>query len=703
MTAKKPYGRSLSDFLPLKPGEKRLLDACREGLPAKLGDVVPESATNENSLRADFLRFLLLGGDKHAPVHEKGVNLFGAFVEGFLDFGGCHIKLSVILRSCRFDQLIHAIDARLDGALHMNGSYLEEGFLADRIYCLGGIFFSNRFISKGQISLAGAQIRGHLSLRNSQIEFDGGNALCADRANIQDSVLLDSGFKVTGIVSLVGATIGGDLNCCDGNFIVPGDIALSAQSANILGNVFLGVVDWGVLKGESADKNASTLGRKNFMATGTFWLIGAQIGGDLDCRGGEFKADDIALLADRSQIQGGVYLVEGFSTTGEVRLVGASIGGDLLCHGGRFEVTKSAALKFSDAEVKGNVNLGDSFRATGQVIMVGAEIGGDFYCNGAQFLSAEDDALCLDSAVVRGSWFFDISEQVRVKASHAEVAVLVDSIDAWAPGSRLDGFRYAAFGGIASTSGRDRIKWLFRQPESHLSGSGFCPQPWRQLQRVLREIGHAEDAKQVGIEYEKHLRKIGVIGQSAADENLVFAFWRRITAFILHYCFGLLAAYGYRPLRLLTWMLGVWLGCAGLYWLLAQQPYNSIAPSNPLVFQNANYAPCRSNELHTVQTVRVDGQGNWPSCNLMPGEYSTFSSLAYSLDLLLPVVDLGQETAWGAYIPAEDEGEPRMPFLKLPWGYAVRWLAWFEILFGWMSSLILVATISGFSRRNDEG
>lgn len=166
--------------------------------------------------------------------------------------------------------------------------------------------------------------------------------------------------------------------------------------------------------------------------------------------------------------------------------------------------------------------------------------------------------------------------------------------------------------------------------------------------------------------------------------------------------FGLLAGYGYRPMRLMNWMLGVWLGCACLYWLLAQQPYNAITPSDPLVFQNTSYTECRSNELHTVRAAQVEGQGNWPSCSLTPGEYSTLSPLAYSLDLLLPVVDLGQETAWGAYIPAADEGEVRMPIFNLPWGYAARWIAWFEILFGWISSLILVATISGFSRRNDE-
>ena len=62
---------------------------------------------------------------------------------------------------------------------------------------------------------------------------------------------------------------------------------------------------------------------------------------------------------------------------------------------------------------------------------------------------------------------------------------------------------------------------------------------------------------------------------------------------------------------------------------------------------------------------------------LLPAEYTTFSPLAYSLDILLPLVDLGQ---------------------KKPW---VRLLNWFEILYGWIASLLFVAIVSGISRRSE--
>src|SRR6218665_2537474 len=84
-------GRSLSDLLPLLPGEQTLLLACRQGEVAVLGTSVPEAPLATLRIRAAFLRFLLLGGDSQAPVHERGVQLVGAYVTGSLDLGGCRI------------------------------------------------------------------------------------------------------------------------------------------------------------------------------------------------------------------------------------------------------------------------------------------------------------------------------------------------------------------------------------------------------------------------------------------------------------------------------------------------------------------------------------------------------------------------------------------------------------------------------------
>ena len=82
------------------PGEQRLLDACKKGEVALLGDSTPEQAVDKQRVRAAFVRFLLLGGDEQVHVHEISVHLHGAFVEGALDLNGCHIATNVDLTPC---------------------------------------------------------------------------------------------------------------------------------------------------------------------------------------------------------------------------------------------------------------------------------------------------------------------------------------------------------------------------------------------------------------------------------------------------------------------------------------------------------------------------------------------------------------------------------------------------------------------------
>ncbi len=586
---KKPFGRSLSDFGVLKSGERKLLDACEKGEPANFGNAVPESASDENCVRAEFLRFLLLGGDEQAPVHEHGVQLKGAYIDGELNLSRCNIAIGLFFVKCFLPKKINAQDAIVGGSIALEGCYLAAGFFADRLKCAAGLFMRN-------------------------------------------------GFRAAGVIRLSGAKIGGDLDCCRGEFEV---------------------------------------------------------------------SEGVALYADGAEIRGGVYFQNGFKTSGTVNLIGANIGQNLDCSGGRFEVNEGIAIYADGVVVKGSVNLTKmvredgtevAFSVTAEVRLPRAQIGHDLNCHSAQFQVTNSYALSIDGAVVRGGCFLcKFPESACVDASHADVAVLVDDVSAWASKSVLDGLRYASFGGLAKTSGKIRLEWLNRQPKTHLEDTDFRPQPWRQLQRVLREMGHTEDAKQVGIAYEKHLRKIGRVGQSAKDKNFIAAWWRRVTSRSAHYVFGLLAGFGYRPMRLVTWMLAVWLACGAAYWHLSLAPYRAIAPSAPLIFQDANYINCQPDQPGPPQPP-----ANWYLCDELRSEYATFSPLAYSLDLMLPVVDLGQEKAWGAFIPAANAVWWKELFTHWAPGHVVRLITWFQILFGWVSSLLLVAIISGFSRRNDE-
>jgi hypothetical protein len=626
---KRAYGRNLADFGDLHPAEKILLAQCVQGEVANIGDDVPADDTDPGKVvRASFLRFLLLGGDEQAPIHEKGVQLSGAWIQGQLDLKNCFVPHGLKLEKCKFDESIIARDAHITGLLYLSGSHLRQGLRADRLRCDSSVFLRNGFRSAAEVRLSGAQIGGCLSCAGGQFEpgEKDGPALSADHVVVKGNVSLNDKFKATGEVRLLGAQIGGQLVCSGGQFEPQAGYALSADHVVVKGDVFLD---------------------EKFTATGEVRLLNAQIGGQLVCSGGQFQPKEgDALSADGAVVKGDVFLKNQFKATGTVRLPGAQIGGDLSCAGGQFEPMQGSALYIDRAVINGSVHLRYPFKATGTVQLLGAHIGGDLSCDGGQFSSHE---LNLQNATIQRNLFLrSMAAPVLINASYTQIGVLVDDRTAWAKGSILDGLVYRSI--EALTEAAHRIVWLKQQSAEDLGEDGpkqgFRPQPWKQLQKVLHEMGHDADAREVGVAFENQLLKADRIGQitDASKAKDIIPIVRRKCLRGLHWLFGALAGYGYRRLRLFMSMVALWLFCAAVYWCLALPQHNAIGPTDPLVFQNPAYAACTA-----------AGKGNWFLCGPLPAEYTTFSPLAYSLDILLPLVDLGQEKSWGPLVPTPEQ------------------------------------------------
>ena len=83
-----------------------------------------------------------------------------------------------------------------------------------------------------------------------------------------------------------------------------------------------------------------------------------------------------ALAADRLKTASSLFLRGGFTAKGEVRLLGADIGGNLECGGGTFENPGGNALIAHRLKTAGGVFLRGRFTARGEVRLLGAEIGG---------------------------------------------------------------------------------------------------------------------------------------------------------------------------------------------------------------------------------------------------------------------------------------------------------------------------------------
>jgi hypothetical protein len=524
-------GRSLADFYdythsddqPLYPAERKLLEACRQGEPYFISEQRPEVATDENTIRGSFLRFLALGGDDENPVHEAGILLSGAYIQGEVDLDSAHLVGDLTIRNSVFEEEIVLIGTHVKTLL-FEGSYAKQGILADGISASGSIFLRDQFKSDGEVR-----------------------------------------------------------------------------------------------------------------------FLGAQINGDLTCKGSSFS--------------------------------------------NRSEDGKGIALACDRMEVRGNVSLGDGFKAEGQVRLPGAKIGGQLNCEKGSFLNKEGNAfLCEGMKLSQAILFREIIEfEGNFNINFASCSTLVDDKASWDKVSKtyLAGFSFERHSHYKPWSPADFINWLEKDDSSGVEG--FHPQPWRHLVGVLRRAERHEDANQIAIHLQEKLRK-----KRDNNDPLKPLLW----------IWGSIAGFGYRPMRLLGVAAYVWLACAIFY--DAAREYGVFSPTNPIVFEHKKYDDCRP-QNGTPWAKEADGfKGNWALCSTSPNEYTTFHPLLYSLDLILPLVDLQQDKDW-APMPVlpkswlEPGGNPKESDYSI-WGMVTRWVMWLEIIFGWVVSLLFVAIVSGLVR-----
>ena len=232
----KPAGRTLAEFQPLKPAEQKLLEACRQGTFAHISDTRPKAASEDNTVRAAFLRLLALRGDEQAPVHEHGVQLSGAWIAGELDMEAVRVPSNLTIGGCHFDITPVFRGAKIAGGLLLSGCQLP-GLAGDGLTCERNVFLNKGFTATGAVRLLGAQIGGELSCEGAKFDGKAGIALSADRAVIKGDVFLD-GSTATGAVLLMGVQIGGNLSCDGAKFDGKEGHALVADGMKVEGTFF---------------------------------------------------------------------------------------------------------------------------------------------------------------------------------------------------------------------------------------------------------------------------------------------------------------------------------------------------------------------------------------------------------------------------------------------------------------------------------
>ncbi len=704
-------GSKLEDFEPLLLAEEKLRQCAARGEDCKVDDFNgkrPEKPTDQNTVRAAFLRYMILGGCEKSPVHARGIRLIGGYVMcridgpngSCLDLEAVTIEYEVSLVNCKIDGSIFLVGSSTKGLMFDGTS--TSGIYADNLVSKGGIFLRNGFESSGIVRLVGSKLDSNLECVNGAFNCKEVSLAC-DGLDTKGDVFLHQGFEAMGVVRLLGAKIGGNLECDDGEFKCEAT-SLRCDGIKINGSLFL---------------------RRGFNALGKVDLIGTIIEGDLDCSNGTFNSE---FDAQSINVGNNVLLSKVFHAEKSVSFRNATIGGNLICEEGTFG-DKDNAFIANRAKIEGNVNFNKA-NAAGTVALTGSDIGGDFTAQGA-FLEGSP-ALQLRNSKIGGTLFWRSIGFVNALVDFSGASCTTINMDAksWmrkrpdypdskpkdeaaeeakeetkapqpAPNgetetvaeetpkpidysTRLSNFTYKGFSELPDNCKAEFwIEWLKQQPEDHLT-TRFRPRPWEQLANVLESMGYEEEARDIRIEKQKYQTSFMAWHEPAAKSLLD---WRhKLQVFWRAALWGPLVDYGYRPGKALLWLFGLVLIGTWIYSQAAR--YGIMAPTHPLIYKEA-----RANG--TIPGWCAENWVYFPdeSCAAaVPSEHSEFSAFIYSVDVALPVVNLRMEDDWSPRVVHAD-GTPNR------WGWWVRVWEWFLIAAGWILSLVFVSAVGSLIRR----
>jgi hypothetical protein len=480
-------------------------------------------------------------------------------------------------QGCRVDGAIKLRGAHIEGDLHCEGGEFDNGggvaldFSGLRVD--QDVTFTAGADVTGAIDLTGCHIGGMLDLTGGRVRYSGTTpALDLARAVIDQNMVCRSGCDIQGKVLLAGAKISGNLWCGGARFHNVNNIAVDATGMSV---------------GRDAEFSGEP-GGGGFLAEGQLVLSDAQIGGSLKCGGGMFDNDGgIAIVAKGLNVTRDARFGAGFVAHGEVDLADATIGGYLNCTGGRFQ-HRPTSLSCDRIKVTQSAVFGDGFYADGTLSLNDAKITVDVeFAKASLGVCKQGVALDMHGADVGGTLRvrFDPAPDGEIDLSQATVGRLDDEGASWPAKLRLEGFQY---GGIPADhrSVRERLAWLRRNP-------GYLPQIYLQLASVYHEAGSDDDSTTVAIAGEDARRRAqrGVLGM-----------FRRLLGLALKYT----VQYGYRPLRVLWWVIGLEISGSILFW-----------------------------QFHDHSIIKPTD-----------GAHADFNPILYTLDLLVPVISLGQKDSW---------------------------------------------------------
>ncbi len=452
--------------------------------------------------------------------------------------------------------------------------------------------------------------------------------------------------------------------------------SIEAENVHIDGNFELTLVRTGAI----SLLNAKLKGTLNLKGAVLKPENGNHIGPVLNCEGAEFGASAL--------------LHRGFIAEGEVSLVLVQINGHLSCSGGTFRNAGGKALHCNSARIGGSVLLREGFESVGEVNFVRSRITGNLHCHDASFEDVEGIAVELRSCQIEGVFYFCELRKIKgmLNLRDTKTKSFADDGTGW-PGKNklvLDGFEYESFtesyiDGAQRTviDAKRRLHWILCQPNNDLQGD-FKPQPWTHLSKVLREMGHSQNARFI-------LRK----RSSWRFHHGPRKWWNWIEWPFRLVFWGWLTGYGYALRRPIVVIVAIW----SIGWVMF-----SVAQDTGLMRPAPAIAVLDSEYLERARAA-----------NSM---YESFEPWLYSLDVFLPFATLHQESNWIPHDAGDISvdlrktypGLVKLPNSFQPWvswaereleaGAIKKWF-WFQIVAGWILMSIVIVGFSGLLRREE--
>ncbi|MFC4068437.1 hypothetical protein [Actinoplanes subglobosus] len=347
-------------------------------------------------------------------------------------------------------------------------------------------------------------------------------------------------------------------------------------------------LDGSVLPGIEGDglRVAGDFGARDATVHEDVWLFPARIGGSVVLERSRISG---TVFLQRAEVGGGIQLGETVIGRG-VRMAGARIGGTVSLRAARIgpDPESGAAVNAGSLVVGGSLFAQD-LDAGGEVNLIGAQVGGSMTLRRTVLRGVDGgySLLLIEARATLLTLRPAAASTGTISLRDARFGRLADDPVGWPVGCRveLDGLTYER---LARRS-EDVGEWTARQRLAWMArfASGFTPGPYDQLAAALARDGREHEARQVRVVRER--RRYRAMGWAGAV-------WGAVQEAGI--------GFGYRPGRALAWLLAV--VAASTAWF---------AWSGPLRAVKADEAP-------------------------------TWDPFLYSVDLLVPLLDLGHDKVW---------------------------------------------------------